>query len=135
MGCKTNITPFGRYLTVEFISKNDKNICMLVKAATKNYWLHFSGINVDSQPAMRECRLEVLINELQDRYACCLYFSRNMLSVIPPTFCQLEQLQVLLASNNRLVSLPEEIGRLRRLQQLVCIYPGDLRCKQNFRVN
>jgi len=47
---------------------------------------------------------------------CC---SRNQLSVIPPFISRLELLQVLLVSNNKLVSLPEEIGRLKRLMQLV----------------
>ena len=52
---------------------------------------------------------------------CCtiVIHSRNLLSVIPPCLCHLKQLEVLLAGNNRLVSLPEEIGKLQRLQQLV----------------
>lgn len=51
---------------------------------------------------------------------CC---SRNQLSVIPPFISRLELLQVLLVSNNKLVSLPEEIGRLKHLMQLVrCLH-------------
>jgi len=38
---------------------------------------------------------------------------------MPPSVSRLELLQVLLVSNNKLVSLPEEIGRLKHLQQLV----------------
>ena len=46
-------------------------------------------------------------------------FSRNQLSMIPPFIAQLQALEVLHASNNKLVSLPEEIGRLKRLMDLV----------------
>ncbi len=48
--------------------------------------------------------------------------SRNQLSMIPPFICQLQSLEVLLAANNKLVSLPEEIGRLEKLMQLVGIF-------------
>ncbi len=48
-------------------------------------------------------------------YVC----SRNQLANIPPFVCQLQSLEVLHASNNRLVSLPEEIGRLEHLMDLV----------------
>jgi len=40
--------------------------------------------------------------------------------VIPAFIARLELLQVLLINNNRLVSLPEDIGQLRQLMQLVC---------------
>lgn len=46
-------------------------------------------------------------------------FSRNQLSVLPVSLCALSSLEVLLASNNKLVSLPEEIGKLERLMDLV----------------
>ena len=46
-------------------------------------------------------------------------FSRNQLCNIPPFICQLQRLEVLLACNNKLVSLPEEIGKLDRLMDLV----------------
>ena len=49
------------------------------------------------------------------------FFSRNQLSTIPPFICQLQSLEVLLASNNKLVSLPEEIGHLEKLMELVSI--------------
>lgn len=40
-----------------------------------------------------------------------------MLSVLPREICFLP-IQVLLVSNNRLVSLPEELGRMERLTEL-----------------
>ncbi|XP_013884208.1 leucine-rich repeat and calponin homology domain-containing protein 3 isoform X3 [Austrofundulus limnaeus] len=46
-----------------------------------------------------------------------LNLSRNQLSVIPPVLCSLP-LKVLIASNNKLVSLPEELGQLRLLTEL-----------------
>lgn len=45
-------------------------------------------------------------------------FSRNQLSTLPVHLCNLP-LKVLIASNNKLVSLPEEIGHLRHLTELV----------------
>ena len=39
-----------------------------------------------------------------------LDLSRNQLSYLPPTICELP-LQGLIVNNNRLVSLPEEIGK------------------------
>lgn len=45
--------------------------------------------------------------------------SRNQLSNIPPFISQLQALEVLIACNNRLVSLPEEIGQLEKLMELV----------------
>jgi len=57
--------------------------------------------------------------------------SRNQLSVIPAFIARLELLQVFLVNNNRLVSLPEEIGRLRQLMQLVGTlrFAGEEICK------
>jgi len=49
-------------------------------------------------------------------FMCC---SRNQLSVLPVSLCLLPCLQVLLLSNNKLVSLPEEIHHLRQLMELV----------------
>ncbi|XP_010622846.1 DISP complex protein LRCH3 [Fukomys damarensis] len=46
-----------------------------------------------------------------------LNVSRNQLSTLPVHLCNLP-LKVLIASNNKLVSLPEEIGRLRHLTEL-----------------
>ncbi|XP_017260365.1 DISP complex protein LRCH3 isoform X2 [Kryptolebias marmoratus] len=46
-----------------------------------------------------------------------LNLSRNQLSVLPPVLCSLP-LKVLIASNNKLVSLPEELGQLRLLTEL-----------------
>uniref|UniRef100_A0A8C2W3S5 Leucine rich repeats and calponin homology domain containing 3 n=1 Tax=Chinchilla lanigera TaxID=34839 RepID=A0A8C2W3S5_CHILA len=46
-----------------------------------------------------------------------LNISRNQLSTLPVHLCNLP-LRVLIASNNKLVSLPEEIGRLRHLTEL-----------------
>lgn len=48
----------------------------------------------------------------------CLY-SRNQLSALPACLCGLP-LKVLIASNNKLGSLPEEIGQLKQLMELVC---------------
>lgn len=47
---------------------------------------------------------------------CC---SRNQLSSLPACLCGLP-LKVLIASNNKLGSLPEEIGQLKQLMELVC---------------
>ncbi|XP_046955296.1 DISP complex protein LRCH3 isoform X3 [Lynx rufus] len=46
-----------------------------------------------------------------------LNISRNQLSTLPAHLCNLP-LKVLIASNNKLVSLPEEIGHLRHLTEL-----------------
>ncbi|XP_048362941.1 DISP complex protein LRCH3 [Sphaerodactylus townsendi] len=46
-----------------------------------------------------------------------LNISRNQLSTLPVHLCSLP-LKVLIASNNKLVSLPEEIGNLRHLMEL-----------------
>ncbi|XP_069412573.1 DISP complex protein LRCH3 isoform X11 [Ovis canadensis] len=46
-----------------------------------------------------------------------LNISRNQLSTLPVHLCELP-LKVLIASNNKLVSLPEEIGHLRHLMEL-----------------
>lgn len=47
------------------------------------------------------------------------FFSRNQLTVIPPFIKCLQALEVFLASHNKLVSLPEEIGELKRLMEIV----------------
>ncbi len=49
-----------------------------------------------------------------------LFSSRNQLAYIPPSLCKLPNLEVLIINNNKLVSLPEEIGQLGRLIELVC---------------
>ncbi|XP_035986073.1 DISP complex protein LRCH3 isoform X2 [Fundulus heteroclitus] len=46
-----------------------------------------------------------------------LNLSRNQLSVLPAVVCSLP-LKVLIASNNKLVSLPEDLGQLRHLTEL-----------------
>ena len=46
-----------------------------------------------------------------------LDLSRNSLSYLPPTICELP-LQGLIVNNNKLVSLPEEIGKMSTLMQL-----------------
>lgn len=51
---------------------------------------------------------------------CSLSVSRNQLSVLPAVVCSLP-LKVLIACNNKLVSLPEELGQLRHLTELVCL--------------
>uniref|UniRef100_A0A1A8QAC5 Leucine-rich repeats and calponin homology (CH) domain containing 3 n=1 Tax=Nothobranchius pienaari TaxID=704102 RepID=A0A1A8QAC5_9TELE len=56
-----------------------------------------------------------------------LNLSRNQLSVLPPVICSLP-LKVLIASNNKLVSLPEELGQLRLLTEL------DVSCNEIQRV-
>ena len=61
------------------------------------------------------------VSFLCDTSHICFSCSRNQLSLIPPFICQLQSLEVLLAANNKLVSLPEEIGRLEKLMQLVSI--------------
>ncbi|XP_026581649.1 leucine-rich repeat and calponin homology domain-containing protein 4-like, partial [Pseudonaja textilis] len=47
-----------------------------------------------------------------------LNVSRNQISALPACLCRLP-LKVLIASNNRLASLPEDIGSLGSLRQLV----------------
>lgn len=47
--------------------------------------------------------------------------SRNQLSTLPVHLCSLP-LKVLIASNNKLVSIPEEIGLLRQLTELVSMH-------------
>lgn len=49
-------------------------------------------------------------------YGYC-WTSRNQLSVLPSTLCQLP-LEVLLVANNKLVALPEELGRMKTLAEL-----------------
>lgn len=46
-------------------------------------------------------------------------FSRNQFSHLPSFLGQLKSLEVLIVSNNRLVSLPEEIGHLSSLMEMV----------------
>ena len=46
-------------------------------------------------------------------------FSRNQLTFIPSGLCKLPNLEVLILNNNKLISLPEEIGQLERLIELV----------------
>lgn len=46
-------------------------------------------------------------------------FSRNQLTFIPSGLCKLPNLEVLILNNNKLLSLPEEIGQLERLIELV----------------
>ena len=48
-----------------------------------------------------------------------LDLSRNQLAYIPPSLCKLPNLEVLIINNNKLISLPEEIGQLERLIELV----------------
>jgi hypothetical protein len=50
---------------------------------------------------------------------CVSSFSRNQLTFIPSGLCKLPNLEVLILNNNKLVSLPEEIGQLDRLLELV----------------
>lgn len=51
--------------------------------------------------------------------------SRNLLSSLPPSMCQLPLLRVLIVSNNKLSALPTSIHTLTHLRQLVRsnIYP------------
>jgi Leucine-rich repeat (LRR) protein len=49
------------------------------------------------------------------------HFSRNQLAYIPPPLCKLPNLEILIINNNKLVSLPEEIGQLVRLIELVSV--------------
>lgn len=63
-----------------------------------------------------------------------MFCSRNQLTVIPPFIKCLQALEVFLASHNKLVSLPEEIGELKRLMEIVSIGEGGFVCvnKSNF---
>ncbi|KAJ7411906.1 Leucine-rich repeat and calponin like proteiny domain-containing protein 2 [Willisornis vidua] len=49
-----------------------------------------------------------------------LNISRNLLSTLPKYLFDLP-LKVLVVSNNKLVSIPEEIGKLRDLMELICL--------------
>lgn len=53
-------------------------------------------------------------------HLCVYYCSRNQLGSLPACLCGLP-LRVLNASNNRLVCLPETIGQLHRLMELVIL--------------
>ncbi|NXD48866.1 LRCH3 protein, partial [Corvus moneduloides] len=57
------------------------------------------------------------LNISSDYFVFFLSKSRNQLSILPVHLCSLP-LKVLIASNNKLVSIPEEIGRLRQLTEL-----------------
>ncbi|NXI83213.1 LRCH3 protein, partial [Rhipidura dahli] len=57
------------------------------------------------------------LNISSDYFVFFLPKSRNQLSTLPVHLCSLP-LKVLIASNNKLVSIPEEIGRLRQLTEL-----------------
>lgn len=63
----------------------------------------------------RTCYLDAILNVGQ--YFVSLY-SRNLLSVLPKYLFNLP-LKVLLVSNNKLVSIPEEIGKAKELMELV----------------
>lgn len=56
-----------------------------------------------------------------DYFVFFLSKSRNQLSTLPVHLCSLP-LKVLIASNNKLVSIPEEIGHLRQLTELVSMH-------------
>lgn len=51
------------------------------------------------------------------QYFVCVH-SRNLLSVLPKYLFNLP-LKVLVVSNNKLVSIPEEIGKAKELMELV----------------
>ena len=51
-------------------------------------------------------------------YYTIYVFSRNQLSYLPDSICQLPSLKVLVLNNNRLVSLPEEVGKMQSLTEL-----------------
>ncbi|NXP18907.1 LRCH3 protein, partial [Scytalopus superciliaris] len=57
------------------------------------------------------------LNISTDYFVFSLSKSRNQLSVLPVHLCSLP-LKVLIASNNKLVVIPEEIGQLRQLTEL-----------------
>ncbi|NXH93283.1 LRCH3 protein, partial [Pachycephala philippinensis] len=57
------------------------------------------------------------LNISSDYFVFFLSKSRNQLSTLPVHLCSLP-LKVLIASNNKLVSIPEEIGLLRQLTEL-----------------
>ncbi|NXO18782.1 LRCH3 protein, partial [Oriolus oriolus] len=57
------------------------------------------------------------LNISSDYFIFFLSKSRNQLSTLPVHLCSLP-LKVLIASNNKLVSIPEEIGQLRQLTEL-----------------
>ncbi|NWV15152.1 LRCH3 protein, partial [Ptilonorhynchus violaceus] len=57
------------------------------------------------------------LNISSDYFVFFLCKSRNQLSTLPVHLCSLP-LKVLIASNNKLVSIPEEIGQLRHLTEL-----------------
>ncbi|XP_053169232.1 DISP complex protein LRCH3 isoform X7 [Hemicordylus capensis] len=67
-----------------------------------------------------------------------LNISRNQLSTLPVHLCSLP-LKVLIASNNKLVSLPEEIGQLRHLMELdvscneIQTVPSQVGCLESLR--
>lgn len=66
-----------------------------------------------------------MVSTSADPSVCPSSSSRNQLSVLPAVVCSLP-LKVLIASNNKLVSLPEELGQLRHLTELVSAVPDGL---------
>lgn len=67
---------------------------------------------------MKQLLREKSVFNIKGYLQCC---SRNQLAVLPVSLCVLSSLEVLCASNNKLVSLPEEIGKLDRLMDLVIL--------------
>lgn len=61
---------------------------------------------------------------------CFIQSSRNQLTFIPASLCKLPNLEVLILNNNKLISLPEEIGQLEKLIELVK-FTANLQKKRN----
>ncbi|XP_078103410.1 DISP complex protein LRCH3 isoform X2 [Sander vitreus] len=74
-------------------------------------------VSLESLNLYQNCLRSLPDSLLNLQALTCLNLSRNQLSVLPVVVCSLP-LKVLIACNNKLVSLPEELGQLRHLTEL-----------------
>ncbi|CAB1427254.1 unnamed protein product [Pleuronectes platessa] len=74
-------------------------------------------VSLESMNLYQNCLRSLPDSLLNLQALTFLNLSRNQLSVLPVVICSLP-LKVLIACNNKLVSLPEEVGQLRHLTEL-----------------
>lgn len=86
--------------------------------------LHHNAIKSIPEQILQIRMLKVLnlrygFNRFNHGWKFLCYSSRNQLAFIPASLCKLPNLEILILNNNKLLSLPEEIGQLERLIELV----------------